>query len=313
MKVSEAKDMVLSLILADLAGSTSTVLVSQESPDGDDGKFAIDGKAARAIHHFDGWYVPINLDWFTGSFDPPAIRGTSFHWYVFAVPKRNRYRADHYLICDYLQIRDWVLDFTAPLGNDHRDHRHWRADLRLYPANPFEHEGYFRWGDEPAGIDDRPGRVFELDNIGSLRDPRAVGGHIGTYGSGGESAAHRLLKLYVAANPLKLGFSSAAQAHVEYPFATGDRVDVLFENHRPDRTVVEVEIDGEQNVCVGILQAIKYRSLAAVDAGYPLLTGRVGSLVVAYNTEYPKAIDLAERYEVNLQSVDRELVLSRAV
>lgn len=313
MKVSEAKEMVLSLMLAQLAASGSAVLVSPQSPDGDEGKFLIDGKPARAIHHFDGWYVPINLDWFTGSLDPPVIHGTAFHWYVFAIPRRNRYLTDHYFLCDYLQMRDWVLDFSAPLGNDHRDHRNWRADLRLYPTDTTEHEGYFRWGDEPAGVDDRPGRVFELDNVTTLPDLLPQGGHIGTYGPGGESAAHKLLKLYVAAHPLELGFSQEAEAHVEYSFPTGDRVDVLFENHRPDRTVVEVEVEGERNVCVGILQAIKYRSLAAVDAGYPLLTGRVGSLVVAYNTDYPKALTLAERYEISLKSVDRELVLGKAV
>jgi hypothetical protein len=313
MKVGEAKELVLHLMLADLAASGSTVLVSPESPDGDQGKFLIDGKPARAIHHFDGWFVPIDLGWFRGGLDPPVIQGTGFHWYAFAIPKRNRYLADHYFLCDYLQMRDWVFDFAAPLGHDHRDHRHWRADLRLYPGNPVECEGYFRWGDEPPGVDDRPGRVFELDNVQTLRDALPQGTHIGTYGLGGESAAHRLLKHYVAAHPVDLGFSPEAEARIEYPFATGDRVDVLFENHRPDRTVVEVEIEGERNICVGVLQAIKYRSLAAVDAGYPLLTGRVGSLVVAYNIDYPKAIDLADRYEVDLKSIDRKLVLAEAV
>ena len=146
MKVSEAKELVLSLMLNELTVSGSTALVSPQSPDGDEGKFLIDGKPAGAIHHFDGWYVPINLEWFTGSLDPPVINGTAFHWYVFAIPKRNRYLVDHYFLCDFLQMRDWVLDFTAPLGNDHRDHRSWRADLRLYPSSPIEHEGYFRWG-----------------------------------------------------------------------------------------------------------------------------------------------------------------------
>ena len=209
-------------------------------------------------------------------------------------------------------MREWVLDFGAPLGYDHRDHRSWRADLRLYPALPTEHQGYFRWGDEPPGVDDRPGRVFELDNIQTITQVVPPGSHIGTYGPGGESAAHRLLKLYVASHPVELGFSPEAEALVEYSFPTGDRVDVLFENHRPDRTVVEVEIEGEQNICIGILQAIKYRSLAAVDAGCPLLTTRVGSQVIAYETEYPKAVELAERYEVGLASVDRELVLGEA-
>jgi hypothetical protein len=115
----------------------------------------------------------------------------------------------------------------------------------------------------------------------------------------------------VAAHPLDFGLSRAAVPHVEYRFATGDRVDVMFENHRPDRTVVEVEVDGEQQICIGIHQAIKYRSLAAADAGYPLVTSRVQSLVVAYATDYPKAHELADRYDIPLVSVDRHRVLAQ--
>ena len=75
----------------------------------------------------------------------------------------------------------------------------------------------------------------------------------------------------------------------------------MFENHMPDRTVIKVEVEGEREVCVSIHQAIKYRSLAAADAGYPLLTSRVRSLVVvACSTEYSKARELANRYEIPL-------------
>jgi len=35
--------------------------------------------------------------------------------------------------------------------------------------------------------------------------------------------------------------------------------------------------------------------------------------VVAYKTEYPKTVQLARRYDVSLQSVDRHLVLASAV
>jgi hypothetical protein len=55
-------ELVLDLILADLTASASTILVSPQSPDGDEGNFVIDGKPARAIYHFDGWYVPVNLE-----------------------------------------------------------------------------------------------------------------------------------------------------------------------------------------------------------------------------------------------------------
>ncbi len=90
-------------------------------------------------------------------------------------------------------------------------------------------------------------------------------------------------------------------------------VDVMFTNHLPDRTVIEIEVDGEQHICVRIHQAIKYRSLAAADAGYPLLTSRVRSLVVAYATDYAKARELAARYEIPLVSVNRDRVLAPAL
>ena len=161
-------------------------------------------------------------------------------------------------------------------------------------------------------MNEQPSRVFEVDNLLTIAVPPPAGQHVGGYGPGGESAAHKLLKLYVAGHPLEFGLSPAAVAHVEYLFATGDRVDVMFENHMPDRTVVEVEVEGEREVCVGIHQAIKYRSLAAADAGYPLLTSRVRSLVVAYSTEYSKARELADRYDIPLMSVNREKVLAGA-
>jgi hypothetical protein len=308
MHLAEARQAVLGLMSA---GQPEAVrlMVDSTSPDGDVGKFRIDGKIARVIQRFNGWYVPISLDWFTGGYDQPVINKTAFYWYVFAIPNLGRYQADHYFICDYLQMRDWVLAFTAPQGNTHRDHADWRADLQLYPG---EEAGYFRWGDEPVGVGEEPARVFEVDNLATVAIPGPAGAHVGSYGAGGESAAHRLLKLYVASHPLEFGLSRAAVPHVEYRFATGDRVDVLFENHLPDRTVIEVEVDGEQQVCVGIHQAIKYRSLAAVDAGYPLLTSRVRSLVVAYVTDYAKARQLAHQYDIPLISVDRDHVLAPA-
>ena len=307
MKLMEAKELVLGLMWAEQPEAARLLMVDPDSPDGDPGKFLINGKVARAIHHYDGWYVPVSLRWFSGGYDMPVINRAPFYWYVFAIPKARRYVSDHYFVCDYLQMREWVLAFAAPRGNTHRDHTDWRSDLGLYPG---EEAGYFRWGDESPGLEDQPGRVFEVDNLATIAVPSPPGQHVGGYGPGGESAAHRLLKLYVASHPLEFGMTPAATAHVEYSFTTGDRVDVMFKNHQPDRTVIEVEVEGEREICVGIHQAIKYRSLAAADAGYPLVTSRVRSLVVAYSTEYAKALDLADRYEIPLISVNREKVLT---
>ena len=73
MKVVEAKQLVLDLLVGRGSLSDASVLVNSDSPDGDPGKFVIDGKVARAIHHYDGWYVPINLGWFNGGFEEPII------------------------------------------------------------------------------------------------------------------------------------------------------------------------------------------------------------------------------------------------
>jgi hypothetical protein len=101
VKVAEAKSLVVDLIAADLRATRAPVLFDPRSPDPRDaGKFMLDGKTARAIHHFSGWYVPIELSWFAGSFDPPRMHGEPFHWYVFALPKGRRYRRDHYMVCD---------------------------------------------------------------------------------------------------------------------------------------------------------------------------------------------------------------------
>lgn len=311
MKVVEARDLVVGLIAEQLETAVASGFLDPSSPDTDIGKFTLDGKVARTIHHFDGWYAPINLDWFAGSFDPPEVNGTRFHWYVFALPSRSNWTRPHYVVFDYLQIRDWVLDFAAPLGRDHRDHKSWRADLRPLADDPGETAGYFRWADEPIGTL-RPGRVFQLDNAATIIEipPTHPPLRVGTFGPGGEGAAHRLLKLYVASHPEDIGLAREAHPHVEYRFATGDRVDVMFDNHRPHRTVVEVEVAGEMNLVIGVQQAIKYRSLAEFDGDFGPHSTSVHSAVVAYDVDYPRVRQFADRYEVRLVGLDPSSALA---
>jgi len=314
MTVAEAKELVLKLIFRDLLKGNIPVHVDGKSSDpSDDGKFMLNGKPARVIHQYNGWFVPIELSWFKGSYDQPKIKGSVFFWYVFAIPsRRNRYTA-HYFICDYLQLRQWVLEFGAPLGNTHQDHRNWRADVRIYKTLTNETQGYFRWGDEPLNERLYTSRVISLDNIYSLANQPIVAdkpSFVGTYGCGGESEAHRRLKLYVAHNPTIIGLRPTAKSIVEYQFRTGDRVDILFDNSHPLRTVAEVELQGEENICTGIHQAIKYRSLAEVDKGYPLQYEKTRAIVVAYETRYERAEELANKYDVSLISVEPNKILT---
>ena len=261
------------------------------------------------ISHRDGYYLNINLGWFGGFYDRPTINGGEFHWYVFAIPKRPGLRSPHYAVCDYLQIRDWALGFAAPRGNDHRDHHRWRADIRFLPG---EQQGYFRWGNE-APTHRLLGRIIGIDNIGAVTSVAAQIGqarHVGAYGIGGESEAHRRLKLYVAERPHLFRLSPQAESEIEHQFCTGDRVDVLYNNHGPQRSVIEVELDQPAGITIGVHQAIKYRALAASEGGYPIPSREVAAWVVSYGDGDAETKRLARAYDVSLLTVTPAETLS---
>ena len=311
MKVKEAKDLVLTQMQRDLASSGAAVLLDPNSPDPKDpGKFMLGGMPARVIHRFSGWHVPIRLDWFDDLYSFPRINRSEFYWYVFAVPAYGGFKAPHYFVCDFYQMRSWVLEFAAPKGIDHQDHHDWLAFLHPLRRDPREARGYFRWGDEVQGVSLFSSRVVHLDNVADLAlRERFVGT---THTPTGESEAHRLLKQFVADNPLRVGLSPDARATLEYRFSTGDRVDVLFENHGPLRAAVEVELEGDHELCVGIHQALKYRTLAASERGYPLVGEDVRGVVAAFDVDYPVATALARRYRIPLIGIPREEVLAPA-
>ena len=306
MQLSEAKARVLDLIAKDIRSSGAMIGVSPDSPDPKDpAKFLLQGKPARVFLRFSGWHPYVSPEWFGGGSSAPRIKSGEFYWYVFHIPPYSPFRSEHYFICDAGQMREWVTEFLVTRPGSHVDHPDWRAAFDRLEGTD-EHRAYFRWGDEPRHGVPFPTRVVLLDNVSVLAERTD---HVGPFGVGGESEAHRLLKLYVAERPQLLGLSPGAVPSVEHPFMTGDRVDVLFGNHGPKRSVVEVEVEGEREVLVGIHQAIKYRALAAAQDGFQLTDPQVRAYVVAYQTTYPATTTLAKDYDVRLVTVDREKVL----
>lgn len=308
MKLVYAKARVLALMRRDMErGGVPVDVVADWPRTRDPGKFLLAGMPARIVTRFSGWHVYLGADWFDGLFGFPRIQGEEFYWYVFHLPAYAAFRSEHYFVCDYKQMRDWALEFAAPRGHDHRDHLDWLAYFdRLEGVG--EGTASFRWGDEPKELLPSPSRVIELDNVAALAEHEH---HVGVWGPGGEGPAHRLLKEYVSRNPMILGLSEAAVANVEHPFLTGDRVDILFNNHGPRRSVVEIEVEGERPVVIGIHQAIKYRALAAAADRFSLIDPTVRAYVVAYQTRYPEAEALAREYDVRLVSVEPRAVLQR--
>ncbi len=75
MKLIEAKERVMAMMRRDIATSGAPVPLDLRSPDGDPGKFLLNGRPTRIIARLSGWNVPINLRWFAGSDEPPEISG----------------------------------------------------------------------------------------------------------------------------------------------------------------------------------------------------------------------------------------------
>lgn len=151
--------------------------------------------------------------------------------------------------------------------------------------------------------------VHSATSILNIKTSGAVGS---VKGGGGESDRHIRLKLYVMRHPELFGLVSPSKAEIEHYFETTDHVDDYFLGGGPPATVVEVEREGEQALRIGVLQAIKYRALAAAELSEPHIgiNSSVNAWVVAYEVDYPSVRRLADRYQIGLRQVDEALVLS---
>jgi hypothetical protein len=108
---------------------------------------------------------------------------------------------------------------------------------------------------------------FGLEPAASRWVGRAPDHPLPARGGSGESLEHVRLKEFVAAHPEAVGLpASLPQGRVEYCFASGDSVDVLF-NSRPEWVAVEVKsrVSDDQDLARGVHQCVKYRALMEAE------------------------------------------------
>ncbi len=105
----------------------------------------------------------------------------------------------------------------------------------------------------------RTKKTFRPDILARHRHKQAFEGR-----EGGESDDHKFLKEYVASNPAAiLGERGLRILEVEYSFDSGDRADIVLEDHAGRIIGLEIELAVDPKDIVGILQAIKYRHMLA--------------------------------------------------
>lgn len=124
------------------------------------------------------------------------------------------------------------------------------------------------------------------------------------YGNGGgEGEEHKRLKQLVANSPGLVGLPNNAKAIVEHDFKSGDRVDICFE--LGDRsTIVEIET---VVTLPGAHQCIKYRALREAELRYPINSGKVDAILVAYAFD-DLTREFADKYGIKLVEMDPKTI-----
>ena len=97
----------------------------------------------------------------------------------------------------------------------------------------------------------------------------------------GESISHKNLKEYVASQPKLLGLPKDSLSFIEYPFPSGDKVDVAFNFNDNKWIVVEIELEGEIQNFIGLFQVIKYQALLRAVLKTQKLKGEVAGYLIA--------------------------------
>lgn len=122
-------------------------------------------------------------------------------------------------------------------------------------------------------------------------------------GTGGESAAHKHLKEYVAANPdTVLGEPGLRTVKVESSFPTGDRADIVLEDALGRIIGVEIELAVGDLDLPGVLQALKYRAM--LELTHEQKHGQGRAFLIAHSIT-PAIKALCSQYKVECFEVAR--------
>jgi len=124
------------------------------------------------------------------------------------------------------------------------------------------------------------------------------------YGTGGESERHKRLKQYIARNPFIINMSLDCEVIIERSFPTGDRVDIFMKDGHINLAVIEIELEGEENLIIGAKQLIKYRTLELVENNFPLDSQLCKAILVAYKINSQKLESFCKSYNIEFYQVE---------
>ncbi len=114
-----------------------------------------------------------------------------------------------------------------------------------------------------------------------------------------EGFLHRRLKTAISERPHLLG-EQLTLIQLEYQFPTNDRADILFLDAKARFLAVEVEVDVGPLDVVGLLQAVKYKAMLAVQFGR--MPSSIRGMLAA-RTIHPVMQERAQRYDIETRQI----------
>lgn len=125
----------------------------------------------------------------------------------------------------------------------------------------------------------------------------------GNHRSGGEGAAHKALKEFVACNPRTIGLNTNLQGTQEQALLSGDSLDVSFET-RNQWVCAEVKsaISNKEDILRGLFQCIKYQAVMEAQ----LLSKNIHlsvRTVLVLESEFPKDL-ISLRNTLGVEVID---------
>ncbi len=122
-------------------------------------------------------------------------------------------------------------------------------------------------------------------------------------GQGGEGPDHKQLKERIAANPSQvLGEDGLSLIQMEYPFPTGDRADIMLVDKDNRYVAIEVEVKVDMRDLSGVLQAIKYSRMYAIECRRKF--EEVRAFLVAHQISQD-VLELCKEYDIETFVIDR--------
>lgn len=122
-------------------------------------------------------------------------------------------------------------------------------------------------------------------------------------GRGGEGPHHLALKTYVSENPQVVGLAAGSPAGVvEWPTASGDRIDIVFER-RGLRLAVEIKPHHASvgDMLRGVFQCLKYRAVLTAEAAVAGEVIETRALIVLGGAATAEVIAVANRLGIPIR------------